>query len=168
MNTEYRERELLLKDIERYFECELSDEEERDLRLRLSETKWDCNEIDEARAVIGFSTIKNKRALLFESFHNEKRFKQQERRKSIRIGISAAAIFLSIITIASVILFAGIDGSHGDCIAYFNGHRVTDEEKVMEIMQQQFAELESGVSVVNQEAILEMSELGAFLDDSTN
>ncbi len=167
MNIGYKDRESLLKDIERYFECELTEDEEKELRIHLLNTKWECKEIEEARAVMGYGIINNHfqdSVDLYNSGHN--RLTSVGRGKFIRIGMSIASMFLLVVTIACVIRLIGINISNGDCIAYSNGNMITDEDQVLEILQQQFAELESGVNEANHESLSIMGELGSFLNET--
>ena len=59
MDKKKKNKEYLLKEIDKYFDCLLSDEEEERLRDELSVTNFVHPKIDEAKAVMGFSTLRS-------------------------------------------------------------------------------------------------------------
>lgn len=104
----------LLDDIERYFDCLLSDEEEMELRRRVAATGLRHPAVDEAVAVMGL--------------------RRKVRRLNFRPVLAACSVAACLAVIVSVGMSlhrstpAAMDSS---CIAYVNGRVVTDEEAVM-------------------------------------
>ena len=139
----------LLDRIERYFDCSLSDEEERALRRDLALIDSDAPVIQEAKAVMGFSAIRTPR-------------REKKRRWGVPAYAAAAAI-------AAILLGGGlfftlrsptlISGDTGECIAYVNGERVTDEQKVMEILFSDMAELNEGAEEAREDVLDDLADI---------
>ena len=130
------------KMIGRYFDAQTSDEEESALKRFLVSPEAAGREFDEARAVLGFTTV-------------GRRLCHQHRRTALRrriAGYSAAA------SVALVIAFSGwaIYSSRNQCVAYINGVKCTDEDVVMAEMQRSMQEMGSTAS---------SADIGATLGD---
>ena len=130
------------KMIGRYFDAQTSDEEESALKRFLVSPEAAGREFDEARAVLGFTTV-------------GRRLCHTRRRTALRrriAGYSAAA------SVALVIAFSGwaIYSSRNQCVAYINGVKCTDEDVVMAEMRRSMREMGATAS---------SADIGATLGD---
>lgn len=152
-----RNTERLLKQIERYFDCLLSDEEEAQLRRELSVTDIAHPVIDEAKALMGFRTIK-----LADASGSDPA-KSSDTALPFRptlLRIAAAAMIVLALGAALKLAFPAPEPS--ECIAYANGHSLTDEDAVMQLMIENLTVLEEGVNEVREDVI---EELGVLYTD---
>lgn len=101
---------------ERYFEAETTSDEEAALRLYV--TGNDDPDFDELRAVMGYSAVARRLA--------------EPRKPAFRLRriVAAAAVVLLLIGVAVPLLAPG-----DEYVAYVGGKRITDKEKVMQLMQ---------------------------------
>lgn len=130
------------KVIGRYFDAQTSDEEESALKRFLVSPEAAGREFDEARAVLGFTTV-------------GRRLCHTRRRTALRrriAGYSAAA------SVALVIAFSGwaVYSSRNQCVAYINGVKCTDEDVVMTEMRRSMREMGATAS---------SADIGAALGD---
>lgn len=134
--------EELLKRIDAYFECQLSDEEEQSLKVELLHTPFKHQAIDEALAVMGFST--SRRYLVTqaeESFGPKPKPHRRFRRVTRMAAASVAVIFCAVAS-----LFSFQNTGQAGCIAFINGRRITSEKEVIDIMRINMNEFEDGVN----------------------
>ncbi len=120
----YSEEEMLER-IEAYFDCTLTDQEERNLRRDLATTTLRHPAIDEARALMGFACPPQTR-------------KADKRGTAVRRLAKVASVAAAVAVLVSVTLF--IAKSHGEteestCYAYVDGRKVTDEAAVEAILR---------------------------------
>ncbi len=122
----------LLPQIERYFDCGLTDEEELELRAVIAETGLVHPAIDEARAVMGVRRC--------SSTH---RYGKGLRTRAV---ISAAASLLMICAIGiSLLIYTPEDQSGmSQCIAYANGKTITDEDEILRLIASDLHEIGAG------------------------
>lgn len=137
--------------IERYFNCELSDEEEKQLILQLSMTKTGDPIIDEAKALLGFRTIKEG---IPKSDTSYRAFKIQKRKI-----ISVAASIAILLSIGVAIDSISRHNESDKCVAYANGKKITDEEVIFSLMAQNMDELQDGVEDANDDILDEIDDL---------
>ena len=153
MNNRRIEDNGLLRDIEKYFECQLTDEEEYRLRQRLSVKSLDLPEVREEKAVMGFRGMRM----------SDSSYKLMPRKPKgnnvLRIASGIAAALIIAMGIGLTIRFGNKSEVRPECVAYVNGKCVTDEAQVMEIMEQNVADLESGVAEARNDMLDEMREL---------
>lgn len=134
----------LLDRIDSYFNCSLSDEEERELRSAIAATPFSHPAIDEARALMGFRKPT-------ENIHTRRRRSAEGFRAVIGIAAAIALILtISLHLTHKSSLPAGI--GDGTCIAYVNGCQITDESDVVRLMMADLREFESGADNI-QDAI---------------
>ena len=120
--------------IERYFDAQTTEGEEAQLRAFVTSARADAEEftslraeLDEVRAVMGFTAVGRKL--------------RRKSHRSIRWWQAAAA--------AVVVLMLGgvytIQQAHPDdvCIAYVNGRKVTNPDEVVKLMQQEMQAVNS-------------------------
>ncbi|MDE6813670.1 MAG: hypothetical protein K2J28_07585, partial [Duncaniella sp.] len=78
----------LLEQIERYFDCSLTDAEERALRDEIAVTPLSHPAIDEARALMGFRRVQ------------ETAIRRSSRHTALRAAVSIAAAIALVVTLA--------------------------------------------------------------------
>lgn len=137
--------------IERYFNCVLSDEEEKELILQLSLTKTRDPIIDEAKALLGFRTIKED---LLKSNPSSRGFRLPMR-KIISVAASIAILLSIGIALDSIYRHNEPD----KCVAYINGKKITDEAIILSLMAENMDELQDGVEDAHGEILDEIDDL---------
>lgn len=137
----------LLEAIEQYFECALTDEQEKELRHEIAITSHSHPAIEEAKAVMGIQAAATRLRL---KQHRQHDTPQKGAASKIFPILSMAASLALIITLG--ILFARPVENEADrtCIAYVNGKVVTDEEAVFALMAQNIDELHDGANDASQ------------------
>lgn len=110
---------LLLADIERYFNCKLTDAEETDLRHRLAGTAFIHPAINEARAVMGL------RRPIRSNTHKTRGF--------IRAAASVAASVTVLAALSVFVVRQPTAAAPDYCLAYVNGVAITAEEDVLRL-----------------------------------
>ena len=122
--------EAMLVAIELYFDCRLSDEEERRLRRAIAVTRVSHHAIDEARAVMGLR-------------------KPAERvivsRKVLRKISIAASVALLIAGGIGISRYFSESSLENKSIAYVNGVKVTDEDEVMRLFNANLSIMSDGI-----------------------
>lgn len=122
--------EAMLVAIELYFDCRLSDEEERRLRRAIAVTRVSHPAIDEARAVMGLR-------------------KPAERvivsRKVLRKISIAASVALLIAGGIGISRYFSESSLENKSIAYVNGVKVTDEDEVMRLFNANLSIMSDGI-----------------------
>lgn len=120
----------MLVAIELYFDCRLSDEEERRLRRAIAVTRVSHPAIDEARAVMGLR-------------------KPAERvivsRKVLRQISIAASVALLIAGGIGISRYFSESSLENKSIAYVNGVKVTDEDEVMRLFNANLSIMSDGI-----------------------
>lgn len=144
----------LLQEIDRYFECLLTDEEENKLRKKLATTELRHPNIDEAKALMGFRVPEKVRKSKIDRLSKEFSYKR----------VRYAAI------VAAVIAFAGLVGYifqlnnsfvSGNCLAFVNGKCIRDEDAVMKIIFQNISELEQATDEMKVDFLDELDDLAS-------
>lgn len=157
MNTPNIPLPSLLEMIRRYFDCELSDVEERQLRSIIADCGYSHPAIDEAKAVMGF--LKPKRQAKVTEQPTPKRWMPLA-------GVAAAAAVIIALG-ASLYLhnrhFSSIDGP--TCIAYINGAVVTDEEEVLRQLTADIREFSDCALDARQSLREELDEVFPLIND---
>ena len=122
--------EAMLVAIELYFDCRLSDEEERRLRRAIAVSRVSHPAIDEARAVMGLR-------------------KPAERvivsRKALRQVSIAASVALLIAGGIGISRYYSESSLENKSIAYVNGVKVTDEDEVMRLFNANLSIMSDGI-----------------------
>ncbi|MDE6680570.1 MAG: hypothetical protein K2J92_04370 [Muribaculaceae bacterium] len=144
----------LLSAIDRYFDCLLSDDEEKELRKRLAETELSHPCIDETKAIMGFraadaiiSKTESKRLSGFFSYRTVK-----------YLTVVAASVSL-VVAAGYVFQMRDTFFSTGKCLAFVNGKCIRDEDAVMEIMFSNICELEQAADETRIEVLEELDVL---------
>ena len=126
----------LLRDIDSYFECTLSDEQEQYLRRQIATTTLSHPAIDEARAVMGLRRNVSRHAVY-------------------RRVVAAAAATAMLVGVAMMLFrfpLSGNDNIQPQCVAYIDGRYITDENEVFELMSEnlhQAAEIIDSYETIN-------------------
>lgn len=120
----HRTHQEWLQLVEKYFEAETSDEEERQLKLFLRSAEAQDPAFDELKAVMGYLAVGKSR------YHQ-----QNGKRSSFQAWKwkSIAAVFFCCLLSGSLYMLRQQD--RNQCIAYINGQRCTDSELVMSHMK---------------------------------
>ncbi len=137
--------------IERYFDCTLSDAEEKELRSIIAATDCDSPLINEARALMGFRKTGGvgRRTRVIESWLPS-------------VGIAAAiAVVISI----GAMVHGLRPASDSTCIAYVNGQIVTDEEEVMRQLCFDLKEFAQGAEEATRGFHEELDQIVPMIDD---
>lgn len=116
----------------RYFDAETTEAEERMLKRFAASPEADGAEWDELRAVMGYATVGKRLHGQAASITSIIPFRP--RRRWIP-AVAAASILLALVSVPTVKwLTAGKSAEKDICIAYVNGHRVTDPTQVIQAM----------------------------------
>ena len=153
-----KDKEVLLREIERYFDCLLSDEEEAALRRELSRISISHPAVDEAKALMGFHTIP---ASVMPSGKKDYGFK---RKTVIKIVQGVAASLLIVLAGVGIFSVVDTDKYDGECLAYVNGKFITDDNAVMDILMENVAELDEGLTTAQEDLLNEMEEFIPIAD----
>ncbi|MDE6577487.1 MAG: hypothetical protein K2K58_04880 [Muribaculaceae bacterium] len=163
-----KEKEKLLQEIERYFDCLLSDEDESILVRKLATTEINHPAVNEAKALMGFRTMEQSISKLPQDMKGVKRTNIR-----LRIMQAAACLLLLIMGVGYVSYSTGSD-KDSECLAYVNGSRVSDDEAVMELIMKDITELNQGLDEAREDVldeieifqpIAEMAGSGVFPED---
>lgn len=114
----------------KYFDAETTEEEEA--RLRAFAATTEDPDFVELRAVMGFVSMG--RRLEYEA-------KEGASRASIRTYWRIAGVAASLLLLVGLAAFWPKALTEPDCVAYVNGHEVTNPDQVMELMQQTLHDL---------------------------
>lgn len=117
--------------IEKYFEGETSEEEELRLQKELCNCTYRSRLIDECLVTMGYFSV-------------GKRVEQEKMARSraivLRRVASVAAMIAIVIVLGLTLLKPDKDAfSEGDCIAYVNGEKISDKNKVISLIEQDLA-----------------------------
>lgn len=147
----------LLTLIERYFDCSLSDDEEKQLREVIAVTEISHPAVDEARALMGFRRPAPSAA---------KAPARRSRGTIIRAGLSIAAAVALIITIGIHVINPSAAGQDDyTCIAYVNGAMITDEDQIMDLIAQDLREFNDQAVDTRQSIRKELGDIAPIIDD---
>ena len=108
--------------IDRYFEAEATEAEERELRLALAATKCRSAKIDEARAVMGYLAIGRNEA----------------RRRRI-FTLPRVAAVAAVCAAVALPLMQRADSGADRCVAYVGRTEITDSRRVLQMMHSDLA-----------------------------
>ena len=115
----------------RYFDAETTEAEERMLKRFAASPEADGGEWDELRAVMGYATVGKR---LHEQAATNNTIPLRPKRRWIP-AVAAASILLALVAVPTVKWLRADESAEKDiCIAYINGHRVTDPAQVIQAM----------------------------------
>ena len=115
----------------RYFDAETTEAEERMLKRFAASPEADGAEWDELRAVMGYATVGKRLHGQAATTHT---IPLRPRRRWIP-AVAAASILLALAAVPTVKWLTADESAEKDiCIAYVNGHRVTDPAQVIQAM----------------------------------
>ena len=116
----------------RYFDAETTEAEERMLKRFAASPEADGAEWDELRAVMGYATVGKRLRRQAASITSIIPFRP--RRRWIP-AVAAASILLALVSVPTMKWLTADESAEKDiCIAYVNGHRVTDPTQVIQAM----------------------------------
>lgn len=142
----------LLDLIEQYFDCALSDTDERRLRNIVAHTPLSHPAIDEARALMGFR-------------HNSTTVKTAAPQRWQAISSVAVAAF-AIITIGAIIFVGNKWNSNENrCFAYVNGIQITNEEDVIRQLTANLREFNEAVEMSNNQLLNDLGDIAPIIDN---
>lgn len=145
--------EQLLKSIEQYFDCALSDEQENALRKEIARTEFSHPAIDEACAVMG---IRSPAAICAK--------KPQGRHATHIRPILSIAASVAIIIALTLTIIRPSNPDVSTCVAYVNGQCVTDENIVLALMTQNATEFHDGADQAQQTLIDDLEVIAPIVD----
>ncbi|MDE7413324.1 MAG: hypothetical protein K2N05_05990 [Muribaculaceae bacterium] len=144
----------LISDIEKYFDCLLSEEEEADLIRRVALTEIRHPLVEEAKVVMGFRTLASDpcstRAV---------KPRRHSRLSPLLNGRRIAAAVALILTLGCLLRFALPSPPSSECIAFVKGSTITEEEKVLELMLQNISEFNQGAEEAEEEILDDLNLL---------
>ena len=115
----------------RYFDAETTEAEERMLKRFAASPEADGAEWDELRAMMGYATVGKR---LYGQAATTSIIPLRPRRRWIP-AVTAASILLALMSVPTVKWLTADKNAEKDiCIAYVNGHRVTDPTQVIQAM----------------------------------
>ncbi|MDE5887682.1 MAG: hypothetical protein K2H46_08870 [Muribaculaceae bacterium] len=153
-----KEKEDLIKEIERYFECSLSDEEERALRDRLMRTGICHPAVDEAKALMGFRTI------CYRESREEKKTRGLSHRKVVRLMQGVAASLLLMAVGAGIVSIFDNRQYGNECRAYINGRFVSDDDDVLALLTENIQEFNAGLSMAQDDLMRDMGDFETMVE----
>ena len=154
----------ILEWIERYFECQLSDEEEAQLRVIIAGTSLSHPLIDEARALMGFRSPVSGRS---EKNKAKPNFKLPISRLRPALGIAAATAVILTIGIHLIGNRSGvITDSDTTCMAYANGQCITDEADVIRLLTSDLQEFNDEAAGLEQSLYDELDAIAPIIDEA--
>lgn len=125
----------ILVAIEAYFDCRLSDEEEKRLRQTIARTRLVHPAIDEAKAVMGLGR------------------RVVAKRRSLRLPVPvniAASVTLLVAGAWGISKYFSHPAAEELMVAYVNGEAVTDEDEVMRLFAANLDIMRQGVEDANE------------------
>lgn len=157
MDKKKKNKEYLLKEIDKYFDCLLSDEEEGRLRDELSVTNFVHPKIDEAKAVMGFSTLRSHYPSSQSSLTTE--WNSGKRKKPLlRVFQGVAAAVVLAVCGVGLSQMSGTDDSGYECMAFVNGRFITDDDEVMKILFDNIGEFNKDLAQAEENLDKDMEE----------
>ncbi len=116
----------------RYFDAETTEAEERMLKRFAASPEADDAEWNELRAVMGYATVGKR--LHGQAASTTSIIPLRPRRRWIP-AVAAASILMALVAVPTVKWLTADESAEKDiCIAYVNGHRVTDPAQVIQAM----------------------------------
>ena len=135
--------------ISSYFECTATDADERLLRHALAQCPWSGSDIDEARVAMGFASVGME-------------LEQRSRHAPWR---AAAAAVAAVAIVAGALVHVGLGSNAGECIAYVNGHKVTNQEQVMQMVRGNLSAVGEAHSDIDQSVMMQLASVGRAAGD---
>lgn len=142
--------------IEKYFDCETSDEEERRLRSELADCRYESPLIDECLVAMGYFSV-GKKVLSDRKRHS----RVVVVRRAMSVAATVAVIFVSALFLRGS--FEGVD--NGYCYAYVNGEKISDNDKVLALMQSDLSNLNDVTGDDCNSMMEQLSAIRNVLDD---
>lgn len=156
----------LLDLIGRFFDCSLSDTEELQLRRTIAETSYSHPAIDEARAVMGVRPASRIRAAESNNPRKSVTPAVRNRRTSLRPALSIAAAMALVFTLGIYLLTSPSAGSINEsrCIAYANGHCITDEDDIIRLLQEDLREFDRTVEASDRSFTDDLGDIAPIIE----
>ncbi len=145
----------LLQEIDRYFDCLLTDEEENKLRKQLATTEFTHHCIDEAKALMGFRAPERVQKT------EKKRIKKIFSYEKVRYGTIIAAVVTLVVSSVYVLQLKDNGFGSTNCLAFVNGKCIRDEDAVMEILFQNMSELDQATDEMKIDFLDELDDLAS-------
>lgn len=144
----------LLQEIDRYFDCLLTDEEENELRKKLAATELTHPDIDEAKALMGFRVPERIRERKTGSLVKKFGYKR------VKYTAIIAAV-VALVSVTGYVIQLNNSFISGNCLAFVNGKCIRDEDAVMEIIFQNISELEQATDEMRVDFLNELDDLAS-------
>lgn len=139
--------------IDAYFECTATDDDERLLRHALAQCPWSGGCIDEARVAMGFASV---------GMELEQWAKRHRRTVAWR---AAAAAVVAVAIAAGALIHVELGSRAGECIAYVNGQKVTNQEQVMQMVRGNLSTVGEAHSDMDQSMMMQLASVGRAAGD---
>ena len=134
--------------IERYFDCLISDAEEKLLKSELAKCQYRSPIIDEALVAIGFFEVGRRRTV------------KATRNRGNIVALRVASVAASVAVIIAIVMnFVPVSGVNEDnyCIAYVNGQEVNDDAVVLELMRSELAGVNEASKATEETITMQLS-----------
>lgn len=139
--------------IDAYFECTATDAQERLLRHALAQCPWTGADIDEARVAMGFVSV---------GMELEQRARRHRRTVAWR---AAAAAVVAVAIAAGALIHVELGSRAGECIAYVNGQKVTNQDQVMQMVRGNLSTVGEAHSDMDQSMMMQLASVGRAVGD---
>lgn len=146
--------------IEQYFDCKLSDDDERRLRCELASTSFSSETIDEARFTMGFLSMGMART--------QARREPAPRWHKSWMRVAAAAAAVALVVSAGLYVTRMATTPPDACYAWVNGHKVSDDKVVMRMIQRNFDDIDRASSSIDDHMMQQLQSMGKALDADEN
>lgn len=140
--------------IDRYFECDLSDAQEQQLKQELAVTAFRSDNIDEARFTMGFMSAGMR-------LHRG-RGSNVNGNRTWKI-VSAAASVILILAVGLGVRNVKL-GQDEACYAYVKGHKVSNESEVMALIHNDLDEVHIASSGIDDRMLDQLASMGDALE----
>ena len=137
--------------IDRYFECDLTEAEERQLLHELAVTSHRSVAIDEARFTMGFLGVGMERHL------------KRKRSATLKRTWHVAAVAMVALVAGSGIYLLNARPS-GECHAYVNGKLIDHDEQVMSMIKNDMSSLGEASTSIDNNMLEQLSIMGEAQD----
>lgn len=144
--------------VEGYFNCELTEQQEQELKQELASTRLSSSIIDEARATMGFMSV---------GMEAERRRQMDNRRQARRKWVAVAASIAIVAVVGGGLLTLQNRQrltSSDLCVAWVGGNEVTGDDDVMRLVHSDLRSFSDASSPASQNISQQLVEMKSALE----